>query len=96
LAFGGGPDACFGPTGGGEPLPPCFQVTGFASPPNGFIGNLTVHGRISSVLIGGIGGIGSAATSVEFNAPEPATLGLMALGLLGGAGAGFARRKRRN
>jgi hypothetical protein len=26
--------------------------------------------------------------------PEPATLGLMVLGLLGGAGAGFARRKR--
>jgi hypothetical protein len=28
--------------------------------------------------------------------PEPATLGLLALGLLGGAGAGFARRKRTN
>jgi hypothetical protein len=30
------------------------------------------------------------------NAPEPATLGLLALGLLGGAGAGFVRRKRAN
>jgi hypothetical protein len=29
-------------------------------------------------------------------APEPATLGLLALGLLGGVGAGFAKRKRRN
>jgi hypothetical protein len=29
-------------------------------------------------------------------APEPATLGLIVLGLLGGAGAGFAGRKRRN
>jgi hypothetical protein len=28
--------------------------------------------------------------------PEPATLGLLVLGLLGGAGAGFARRKRRS
>jgi len=28
--------------------------------------------------------------------PEPATLGLMVLGLLGGAGAGFAGRKHRN
>jgi hypothetical protein len=32
----------------------------------------------------------------EVPVPEPATLGLLALGLLGGAGAGFARRKRPN
>jgi hypothetical protein len=35
--------------------------------------------------------IGDAAT-----VPQPATLGLMALGLLGAAGAGFARRKRKS
>jgi hypothetical protein len=43
-------------------------------------------------------GRGSASVDdiVLTEAPEPATLGLLALGLLGGAGAGFVRRKRRS
>jgi hypothetical protein len=40
-------------------------------------------------------GSGPDANSFTLSVPEPATLGSLALGLLGGAGAGFARRKRR-
>jgi hypothetical protein len=42
-------------------------------------------------------GAGNASVDdIVLTAPEPATLGLLALGLLGGAGAGFVRRKRAN
>jgi hypothetical protein len=45
----------------------------------------------------GIGNQGPVLDDIVLTAaPEPATLGLLALGLLGGAGAGFARRKRPN
>jgi hypothetical protein len=55
----------------------------------------TVTLRFAASGPGGNGGI-SLDNIFLASAPEPATLGLLVLGLLGGAGAGFARRKRRN
>jgi hypothetical protein len=55
----------------------------------------TVTLRFAASGPGGNGGI-SLDNIFLASAPEPATLGLLALGLLGGAVAGFARRKRRN
>jgi hypothetical protein len=49
-----------------------------------------------SSLSRNIGNNGPVLDNIVLEAPEPATLGLLALGLLGGAGAGFARRKHRN
>jgi hypothetical protein len=45
---------------------------------------------------GTIGANGPIIDNIVLEVPEPATLGLMALGLLGGAVAGFARCKRPN
>jgi hypothetical protein len=67
-----------------------------------FLGAMSYGERPShhaSLLANAPAGAGPILNSVsvsaqEVGAPEPATLGLMVLGLLGGAG--FARHKRRN
>jgi hypothetical protein len=96
----GGGASCLGPGVAFSAPPPCFQVTQENAVLGSFIGDLTISApNITSVLIGVEGGsdIASSGTGVQFSvtsvgAPEPATLGLMFLGL---AGVGFAVRKRR-
>jgi hypothetical protein len=65
-----------------KPTEPTTTFITFASNQSGNIGSILDDVFLTSSPISAV--------------PEPATLGLLVLGLLGGAGAGFARRKRSN